>query len=90
MFQRKGAAAVDYERLLRRIVLIAESVEPLGEPPACRDEDDRKFLHAALFADADYLVTFDEDLLAIGTVGRTPILRPAEAVERLRADGAEI
>ena len=48
------------------------------------------FLHAALTGDADYLVTYDDDLLVVGNIGRAVILKPADAVERLKADGVEI
>lgn len=90
LFQRKGASSFEYMRVLDRILLIAENVEPVGEPPLCRDEDDRKFLHAAVAGDADYLVTFDNDLLDVGSIVRTAILPPAEALDRLRADGVAL
>jgi putative PIN family toxin of toxin-antitoxin system len=34
-------------------------------PVACRDRDDELFIHLALVAKADYLVTGDADLLAL-------------------------
>lgn len=42
----------------------------------CRDATDDKFLALALAGDADALVTQDKAVLALGRVGRTPILHP--------------
>ncbi len=39
--------------------------QPDALPVRCRDPKDEKFIHLALAAKADYLVTGDEDLLAI-------------------------
>lgn len=44
----------------------------------CRDATDDKFLDCALIANADYLVSGDEDLLTFGIVGETKIVTPAQ------------
>ncbi len=75
-FSRHG---VSLERLVQAIddlVYAAQIVHPIGEPPPCRDENDRKYLHACLEGNVDYLLTTDLDLLAIETIGRTRIVRP--------------
>lgn len=59
-------------------------VQPSGEAPPCRHENDRKYLHCALTGGVDYLVTLDEDMLVLGSVGTTVILPPAELLARLR------
>src|SRR5262245_29186838 len=49
--------------------------------PVCRDPDDQKFLEAALAAGAQFLITKDRELLAVGKKrARVPfrILTPAE------------
>jgi hypothetical protein len=49
--------------------------------PACRDPDDQKFLEAALAAGAQFLITKDRELLALGKKqARVPfrIVTPAE------------
>jgi len=40
------------------------------------DPEDRKFLEAAMGANADYLVTNDDHLLRVGYVGRAEIITP--------------
>ena len=43
----------------------------------CRDPDDDKFLERAVSGNADYLVSGDDDLLALHPFRAIPILRPA-------------
>jgi putative PIN family toxin of toxin-antitoxin system len=51
----------------------------------CRDPDDDKILACAYKANADYIVTGDEDLLIIKQYGGIPILTPRD-FENLFAD----
>jgi len=44
----------------------------------CRDPDDDAVLACAVESKADYLVTGDKDLLALGHYGKTKILTPRE------------
>ncbi len=53
---------------------ILHKVDPIS--PICRDPDDDKILACASEADADYIVTGDEDLLVIKRYGRTKIVTP--------------
>ena len=55
---------------------IIHKVNPID--PVCRDKDDNKILACALAADADLLVTGDEDLLVMKKYGRTRIISPRE------------
>lgn len=56
-------------------------------PPAiaaqkfCRDADDDKFVHAALAAQAAWLITGDQDLLQMPAVTGLRILTPAAALQ---------
>jgi putative PIN family toxin of toxin-antitoxin system len=90
LFVQKSVRAQDYAALVQRLRRVATLVEPVGEPPPCRDEDDRKFLHAAVTADVDYLITYDKDLLDIKQIGKCAILTPSDALDRLRADGVAL
>jgi putative PIN family toxin of toxin-antitoxin system len=62
-------------------LFLAEIVEPSIEPDeALRDPADQMVLGTLRAAQADYLVTGDKDLLALGE--RYPIVPPAEFWER--------
>jgi putative PIN family toxin of toxin-antitoxin system len=50
----------------------------------CRDPKDNKFLELALSANADCIITGDEDLLVLNPFQGIPILRPAEFLERFK------
>jgi putative PIN family toxin of toxin-antitoxin system len=53
--------------------------------PTCRDPEDNKFLALALVAEADLLVSSDEDLLVMNTWRGITIVTPADFLSRLRA-----
>ncbi len=60
-------------------LLEKSAVIPITEPiTVCRDPDDDKFLELAVSGNADYLVSGDNDLLALHPFRAIPILRPAE------------
>lgn len=66
-------------RIAKRID--APAPAPAGMLPLCRDPDDQKFLEAALAARAEFLVTKDRELLALGKkCARVPflIITPAQ------------
>ena len=66
-------------RIAKRIG--APAPAPAGMLPLCRDPDDQKFLEAALAARAEFLVTKDRELLALGKKrARVPflIITPAQ------------
>ena len=60
-------------------LLEKSAVIPITESiTVCRDPDDDKFLELAVSGNADYLVSGDDDLLALHPFRAIPILRPAE------------
>ena len=63
---------------LHLIRLRSEFVEPIETITACRDEDDNKFLEAAVSGKADCLVTHDSDLLALHPFRDIPIVSVAD------------
>lgn len=62
----------------------AQMVEPapLGKRRS-RDPKDDPYLACALSAKAQYLVTYDRDLLSLGTPFGVEIIRPAELIRRM-------
>jgi putative PIN family toxin of toxin-antitoxin system len=65
-----------YERLLERYALwVTMGTQTVT---ICRDPDDDKFIETALIAGCQYIISGDNDLLAIGTYKTIKILTPAE------------
>lgn len=84
----------DLEREKREhfVHLLAESsflVQPLPEfeVALCRDREDDKFLSLAAQAEADYLVSLDDDLLDLRRIGPTLIIKPAALIALLAKVG---
>ena len=74
LFDRRGVTQRGFSSLLSKLRPGVESVSPTGEPPACRDEKDRKYLHCAVRARVDALITADRDMLVLEHVEGIPIL----------------
>jgi len=67
---------------------LAEVIEPPPLPqPVCRDPDDDEVLALAIAAQADLIVSGDNDLLVLLQFNGIPIVSPAQAVARLGATG---
>ncbi len=65
----------------------AESIKLLSHPfqikhqiNICRDPKDNKFLDVAIASYAEYLITGDEDLLVLESIGNTSIITPREFI----------
>ncbi len=79
--RRHGLTAAEIEDLVDALSIQAEVIEPLpGADPELRDVDDQPVLGTLLAAlkasKADYLITGDNDLLAMAE--RYPIVNPAK------------
>jgi len=74
--------ALDLKQVMA-IISQAEAVELSGIPPVCRDPADDKFLATAEAAQADYLVTEDQDLLVLEEYHGTAIVDAATFLQIL-------
>jgi hypothetical protein len=54
-------------------------------PTNSRDPDDNNVLQVALFVEADFIITGDQDLLDLGKVNNTEIVNPKAFFERYMA-----
>jgi putative PIN family toxin of toxin-antitoxin system len=61
--------------------------EPLAQP-VCRDPDDDDVLALALAAQADLIVSGDQDLLVLGQFEAIPIVTARQALEQLAASAS--
>ncbi|MBC3788622.1 putative toxin-antitoxin system toxin component, PIN family [Spirosoma utsteinense] len=69
--------------ILAQVRSDAQLVLPTNDFPAdSRDPDDNHVLQAALFVQADFIITGDRDLLDLGQVGGVTITNPASFYER--------
>ena len=77
------------KRLLHDLEAVAHWVDPPKEIVTrafCRDADDDKFVHAALAAGTNLLVSGDDDLLCLHPLGDLCILTPRAAWRRWGQD----
>lgn len=73
----------DRKELLHDAMSLARWVEvplAMATQTYCRDASDDKFIHAALAAEAQWLVTGDRDLLLVPAMPNLRILLPADAL----------
>ena len=80
LFRAQAEALIEDYRPWCEMVTITEP----PDVPDCRDPRDRPFLELAVAAQADALVTGDNDLLALASVFAVPIITPAELRSRLQ------
>lgn len=79
------AACNDLLAFLRNAAEAVAIAEPF---PACRDPDDAYLLAMARDGAADYLVTNDQDLLSLVSIGRCAILTPEAFAAKLHPSDA--
>lgn len=77
-----GKAARD---VLPDYIAAIELVEPTELPRIVRDPDDDHVLACARAAQADLIVSGDQDLLVLGSYQGIPIVAAAEALRRIEA-----
>jgi uncharacterized protein len=80
-------APEDAQDLIMALRVVAESVPLYSEPypEIGRDRKDDFLIAHAVLAAADYLVSWDQDLLDLGTVGNVKIVSPPAFLDVLRA-----
>jgi uncharacterized protein len=72
------------QQMLAQVRMLAEVIDPppLAQP-VCRDPDDDAVLALARAAQADVIVSGDDDLLSLTSFDSIPILNPAQALARV-------
>lgn len=69
---------------LAQLRQLAEVIDPPAlAKPVCRDPDDDAVLALAIAAQADLIVSGDDDLLSLTRFEGIPILTPVQALERV-------
>lgn len=78
------------EQILTEMRQLAEVIEPPPLPqPVCRDPDDDAVLALAIAAQADWIISGDDDLLSLRSHAGIAIISPAEALAKLVALDAD-
>jgi putative PIN family toxin of toxin-antitoxin system len=76
---RRYVTAADAAALTDAVRAQSIMLEPLvAIPPFTRDRKDDKFIACGLRGDAQFLVTYDEDLLVLGAIGNLRIGTPEQ------------
>lgn len=83
---RRYFSDADMEALLFRFESYGIFAPVVSEVLICRDPKDNFLLALARDSDADYLVTKDDDLLVLGTFGKTRILDYFAFVETVQTE----
>jgi putative PIN family toxin of toxin-antitoxin system len=87
-YPKLASVIADPAGLANLVETISVLVEPRLAVSAVSDEPDNRLLEAAVEGDADYVISGDKALLALGAFEGIPILPPAEFVnEVLRRKG---
>ena len=82
-YPKLQAVIGDADELVKFLALAAFVVTPTETVAVSRDPDDDRLVEAALAANADVIVTGDQDLLTIGSVDQIRILTPREFLATL-------
>lgn len=78
----------DHAGLADSVEALSVVVEPRRAVSAVSDETDNRLLEAAVEGEADYVISGDKELVALGAFEGIPILSPAKFVrEALRRKG---
>jgi len=73
----------------RASMFVIQNAVTMAVDPPCRDPKDNQFLALAQVAEADLLVSSDEDLLILHPWRGIPIITPAEFLARFSKSSAE-
>lgn len=86
---RERIATKEVEELILAVSRMAEPLDPISHamPEIGRDRKDDYLIAHAVLGRADYLVSWDKDLLDLGTVAEVRIAKPGDIVQLLRAEG---
>ncbi|MFU8891963.1 MAG: putative toxin-antitoxin system toxin component, PIN family [Anaerosomatales bacterium] len=80
-YPKLQAVIGDTDELVRLFALAAVVVTPTATVAVSRDPDDDRLIEAALAANADVIVTGDQDLLTLGHMAQIQVLTPREFLE---------
>jgi putative PIN family toxin of toxin-antitoxin system len=84
--KRIADAGSSVDELLGDYLALAQLIRPTADPPAvARDPDDDHVIACALAADAEVIVSSDDDLLTLGRYRDIAILSTAQMLRKLSA-----
>lgn len=81
--RKPGASVQQLNAIEKKVNEILEIVYPRETVTICRDEDDNRVLEAAVEGKCDYIITGDQDLLALKKFKKIIILTPKDFLEIL-------
>lgn len=77
---RKLVSNLESESLINAIKILGVLIIPVKTVEICRDKKDNKYLEVCLESASEFLISGDEDLLALGEFESTKIVSPRDFV----------
>ena len=78
VLQRLGIESMYIAQLTYRLEHHTIQILPASSIALCRDPKDNEILSLAVDGDADYIITGDTDLLTLGKIEKTIIMKPKD------------
>ncbi|MBI3577621.1 putative toxin-antitoxin system toxin component, PIN family [Candidatus Gottesmanbacteria bacterium] len=84
VLERSEATTFDINVFMESLKNNSIKLVPKTTYTICRDPDDNQILALATDGKADYIITGDKDLLALGTIEGIPIVKPKDFLRLAR------
>lgn len=85
VLDRLGIKSTYIQKLTYRLEHQAIQIFPVSNISLCRDPKDNDILSLAVDGAADYIITGDSDLLTLGKIEKTMIMKPKEFLDVMKS-----
>lgn len=85
VLNRLGVKSTYIQQLTYRLENHTIQILPASHITLCRDPKDNQILSLAIDGAADYIITGDSDLLTLGKIERTMIMKPKEFLQIMKS-----
>lgn len=83
VLERSGVTNEDIQYFTQSLENNSIKVIPMTTITLCRDPKDNEILSLAVDGDANYIITGDRDLLTLGIIEKTTIVKPKDFLQML-------
>lgn len=85
VLDRLGVKSIYIQQLTYRLENHTIQISPVSNITLCRDPKDNEILSLAVDGGADYIITGDRDLLTLGKIEETVIVKPKEFLQLMKS-----